>query len=64
MPLMCGWFTTPLNSFRSHTIALVRGAAEGWVVGRREAVRSTVSGKFLAKALVVLCAVADSVLEC
>jgi hypothetical protein len=51
LPSMRGRFTTPFNSFRSHTIALVRGAAEGWVVGRHEAMCSAVSGKSLARTL-------------
>jgi hypothetical protein len=41
-------FTTPRHTARGHTIAQVKGAVEGWVVERREAARSTVSGKFLA----------------
>jgi hypothetical protein len=42
MPLMRGWFTTPRSTSRSHTTLLVKGAAEGWVVGRGEAARGKV----------------------
>src|SRR4029453_243043 len=49
MPLMRGWFTTPRSTSRSHTTLLVKGAAEGWVVGRGEAARGVVSGKSLAR---------------
>jgi hypothetical protein len=51
MPLMRGWFKTPCNTSRVYITAQVRDAAEGWVVGRREATCSAVSGKFLARAL-------------
>jgi hypothetical protein len=49
MPSMCGGFTTPCRTSRPHTTAQVRGAVEGWVMGRREATRSAVSGKSLAR---------------
>ena len=49
MPLMLGWFTTPCTTSRVHITAQVRDAAEGWVVGRREATCSAVSGKSLAR---------------
>jgi len=48
MPLMRGWFTTPCNTSRIHITAQLRDAAEGWVVGRRKATCSAVSGKYLA----------------
>ena len=51
MPLMLGEFTTPRRTSRNHTTAQVRAAAEGSVVGRREAARSAVSGEFLARLL-------------
>ena len=51
MPLMRGWFTTPCNTSRIHITAQLRDAAEGWVVGRREAMCSAVSGKYLARTL-------------
>ena len=44
------WFTTPRSTSRVHTIAQVEGATEGWGMGRREATRSAVSGKSLARA--------------
>ena len=46
---MRGWFTTPCGTSCIHITAQVRGAAEGWVVGRREATCSAVSGKSLAR---------------
>jgi hypothetical protein len=49
LPSMRGWFTTPCSTPRTHTTTQVRGAFEGRVVRRREATRSTVSGKFLAQ---------------
>jgi hypothetical protein len=42
-------FATPCSTFRDHITAQVRGAAEGWVVGRREVACSAVSGKSLAR---------------
>jgi hypothetical protein len=50
LPSMLGEFTTPCRTSRAHTTTLVRGAVEGWVVGRRQVPRSTVSGKSLARA--------------
>jgi hypothetical protein len=51
MPLMCGWFTSPCATSPTHATEQVKGAAEGWVVGRREVTCSEVSGKFLARGL-------------
>ena len=51
LPSMRGWFTLPCSTSRSHTTAQVGGAAEGWVVGWREAARSAISGKSLARAV-------------
>ena len=65
LPSMRGRFTTPHATSRSHTSAQVKGAAEGWSVGRREVTCSAVSGKSLARrlrghaCLVVLGTVAD-----
>jgi hypothetical protein len=56
MPLMCEWFTSHRTTSPTHTTAQVRGAAEGWVVGRGEATRSAVSGKSLARTLHGVCA--------
>ena len=50
MPLMCGWFTSPRTTSLTHATEQVKGAAEGWVVGRRQVTRSAVSGKSLARA--------------
>jgi hypothetical protein len=49
MPSMLGGFTKPCGVLRSHATAQVREAARGWMVGRREATRSAVSGKSLAR---------------
>ena len=54
---LAGAMGSPLTPFhlvnvvtsRAHTTTLVRGAAVGWVVGRREVACSAVSGKFLVK---------------
>src|SRR5829696_4060503 len=51
MPLMCGWFTSPCTTSPTHATEQLKGAAEGRVVRRREAARSTVSGKSLARSL-------------
>ena len=48
LPSMRGWLTPPCSTSSCHTFTQVKGTAEGWVVGRREAARSAVSGKFLA----------------
>jgi hypothetical protein len=37
MPLMCEWFTLPCITSPTHATEQVKGAAEGWVVGRRGA---------------------------
>ena len=50
LPSMRGGFTTPCSTSCLYTTAQVSSAAKGWVVGRREAARSTVSGKSLARA--------------
>jgi hypothetical protein len=50
LPSMRRWFTTPCSTSCLYTTAQVSSAAKGWVVGRREAARSTVSGKSLARA--------------
>lgn len=42
MPAMLGWLVMPYGAPRSSTAAQVRDAAEGWVLGRRETVRSAV----------------------
>jgi hypothetical protein len=44
------WFTTPRSTSHCLITAQVRGTVEGWSMGRREAARSAVSGKFLARA--------------
>jgi hypothetical protein len=49
MPLMCGWFTSPCTTSPTHATEQVKGAAEGWVVGRRQVTCSAVSGKSLAR---------------
>jgi hypothetical protein len=49
MPLMRGEFTSPCTASPTHATELVKGAAEGWVVGRREVTCSAVSGKSLAR---------------
>ena len=50
MPSMRGWFTSPCATSATHATERVKGAAEGWVVGRRQVTCSVVSGKFLARA--------------
>src|SRR5918995_7089543 len=45
---MRGGLTPPCSTSSCHTFAQVKGTAEGWVVGRREAACSAVCGKFLA----------------
>ena len=54
MPLMCGWFTSPRATSPTHATEQVKGAAEGWVVGRRQVTCSAVSGKSLARARCVI----------
>jgi hypothetical protein len=49
MPLMCGWFTSPCATSPTHATGQVNGAAEGWIVRRREVTCSAVSGKSLAR---------------
>jgi hypothetical protein len=49
MPSMLEWFTTPCSTSPTNATAQVRGAVEGWVVPRREATCSAVSGKSLAR---------------
>jgi hypothetical protein len=49
LPSMRGRFTKLCSASRDYTTAQVRGAAEGWVVSRREATPSTASGKSLAQ---------------
>ena len=49
MPLMCGWFTSPCATSPTHATEQVKGAAEGWVMGRRQVTCSAVSGKSLAR---------------
>jgi hypothetical protein len=51
MPLMRGRFTSPCSASPTHATEQVKGAAVGWVVGRREVACSAVSGKFLARTL-------------
>ena len=46
---MRGEFTTPRMTFRHHMNVQVKGTVVGWVVRRREAARSAVSGKSLAR---------------
>jgi hypothetical protein len=50
MPLMLGYFTSPCATSPTHATEQVKGAAEGWVVGRRQVTCSAVSGKSLARA--------------
>jgi hypothetical protein len=49
LPSMRRRFTMSHATSRPHTSAQVKGAAEGWSMGRREAACSAVSGKFLAR---------------
>jgi len=51
MPLMCGWFTSQRTTSPTHATEQVKGAAESWVVRRREVACSAVSGKSLARSL-------------
>jgi hypothetical protein len=48
LPSMRGWFAMPCSTSRTRTTAQVRGAAEGWVMGRCEVACSAVSDKSLA----------------
>jgi hypothetical protein len=50
LPSMRGRFTTPYMTFRHYMNVEVDGIVAGWVVRRREAARSAVSGKSLARA--------------
>jgi predicted transposase YbfD/YdcC len=45
----CGWFTSSCATSPTRATEQVKGAAEGWVVGRREATRCAVSGNYLAR---------------
>jgi hypothetical protein len=53
MPSMLGWFTTPDDTFRAHTITQVGGIVAGWIMRWGKATRGADSGKFLARPLAV-----------
>jgi hypothetical protein len=50
MPLMLGYLTSLCATSPTHATEPVKGAAEGWIVRRREVTCSAVSGKSLARA--------------
>jgi hypothetical protein len=56
LPSMRGGFTTPCSASRVPTVPQAGGPVEGRVVRRSEVGCSTVSGKFLARPLTLVCA--------
>jgi hypothetical protein len=51
LPSMRRGFTTPGSTSRRHTTAHLKGAAKGWVLGRRQVTCRALSGESLARPL-------------